>query len=96
MGSAGTCRRGGRALYPFFCVCICYCLCLSLFLCITFFCFGLLFRKSICFFFEKAEASEFLKGENDRAWTADFDWLIRPTNMSKVLEGKYDGSSKPK
>ena len=46
--------------------------------------------------FEKAEASDFLKGENDRAWTADFDWLIRPTNMSKVLEGKYDGSTKPK
>lgn len=46
--------------------------------------------------FEKAEASEFLKGENDRAWTADFDWLLRPTSMSKVLEGKYDGSSKPK
>jgi len=40
--------------------------------------------------FEKAEASDFLKGDNDRGWTADFDWLIRPTNMSKVLEGKYD------
>ena len=40
--------------------------------------------------FEKAEASDFLKGDNARGWTADFDWLIRPTNMSKVLEGKYD------
>ena len=40
--------------------------------------------------FEKAEASAFLKGDNDKAWAADFDWLIRPTNMSKVLEGKYD------
>lgn len=40
--------------------------------------------------FEKAEASDFLKGDNDRGWAADFDWLIRPTNMSKVLEGKYD------
>lgn len=40
--------------------------------------------------FERAEASDFLKGDNDRGWTADFDWLIRPTNMSKVLEGKYD------
>ncbi len=40
--------------------------------------------------FEKAEASDFLKGENDRGWAADFDWLIKPTNMSKVLEGKYD------
>lgn len=40
--------------------------------------------------FEKAEASDFLKGQNDRGWSADFDWLIKPTNMSKVLEGKYD------
>lgn len=40
--------------------------------------------------FEKAEASDFLKGENDRGWAADFDWLIKPSNMSKVLEGKYD------
>lgn len=40
--------------------------------------------------FEKAEVSDFLKGENEKAWAADFDWLIRPTNMSKVLEGKYD------
>ncbi|MEZ3502433.1 MAG: hypothetical protein K1W25_03085 [Lachnospiraceae bacterium] len=40
--------------------------------------------------FEKAEASDFLKGDNDRGWAADFDWLIKPTNMSKVLEGKYD------
>lgn len=45
--------------------------------------------------FEKAEASDFLKGDNDKAWTADFDWLIRPTNMSKVLEGKYD-NDRPK
>lgn len=40
--------------------------------------------------FERTEASDFLKGENERGWSADFDWLIRPTNMSKVLEGKYD------
>lgn len=40
--------------------------------------------------FERTEASDFLKGENERGWSADFDWLMRPTNMSKVLEGKYD------
>lgn len=45
--------------------------------------------------FERAEASAFLKGDNDSAWAADFDWLIRPTNMSKVLEGKYD-NDRPK
>lgn len=40
--------------------------------------------------FEKAEASDFLKGKNNRNWSADFDWLIRDSNMAKVLEGKYD------
>lgn len=40
--------------------------------------------------FQKAEASAFMRGENDKSWSADFDWMIRPTNMAKVLEGKYD------
>lgn len=40
--------------------------------------------------FEKAEASDFLRGKNDRNWSADFDWLIKDSNMAKVLEGKYD------
>lgn len=40
--------------------------------------------------FKKTEASSFLKGQNDRSWTADFDWITKPTNMTKVLEGKYD------
>lgn len=39
--------------------------------------------------FRNAEASSFLKGQNDRNWTADFDWLINGANMTKVLEGKY-------
>ena len=39
--------------------------------------------------FENAEASSFLKGANDRNWTATFDWLIKDTNMAKVLEGNY-------
>ena len=43
--------------------------------------------------FEKAEASDFLKGKNNRNWTATFDWLIKDSNMAKVLEGNYDGNS---
>ena len=39
--------------------------------------------------FEKAEASAFLKGSNDRNWTATFDWLIKDGNMAKVLEDNY-------
>lgn len=41
--------------------------------------------------FEKAEASDFLKGKNDRNWSATFDWLICDSNMAKVLDGNYDG-----
>ena len=40
--------------------------------------------------FEKAEASTFLKGGNDRNWSANFDWLIKDSNMVKVLDGNYD------
>ena len=43
--------------------------------------------------FEKAEESAFLKGSNSRNWSANFDWLIRDSNMAKVLDGNYD--SKP-
>ena len=40
--------------------------------------------------FTKAEASGFLKGRNDRNWTATLDWLITDANMAKVLSGNYD------
>ena len=40
--------------------------------------------------FTKAENSNFLKGKNDNNWSANFDWLINPSNMIKTLEGNYD------
>ena len=40
--------------------------------------------------FEKAEASSFLKGKNDRNWSANFDWMIKDSNMAKILDGNYD------
>lgn len=39
--------------------------------------------------FKTANDSDFLCGANERNWTADFDWLMKPQNMLKVLEGKY-------
>lgn len=36
-----------------------------------------------------AGESEFLNGNNDRVWKADFEWIMRPENFVKVLEGKY-------
>lgn len=43
--------------------------------------------------FKLAEESSFLKGKNDRNWRATFDWLIKDSNMAKVLDGNY--SNKP-
>ena len=43
------------------------------------------FRK----LFQMAESSSFLKGGNDRNWAATFDWLIKDSNMAKVLDGNY-------
>ena len=39
--------------------------------------------------FEIAEASPFLKGQNNRNWQANFDWLIKDGNFAKVLDGNY-------
>lgn len=39
--------------------------------------------------FEMAEASDFLKGKNNRNWSATFDWLVADSNMAKVLDGNY-------
>lgn len=44
--------------------------------------------------FEMAESSSFLKGQNNRNWSATFDWLIQDANMAKVLDGNY--ADKPK
>jgi uncharacterized phage protein (TIGR02220 family) len=40
--------------------------------------------------FTKAENSSFLKGNNNRKWSATFDWLIKDSNFAKVLDGNYD------
>ena len=43
--------------------------------------------------FTKAGLSKFLNGQNDRKWKANLDWLLKETNMAKVLEGKYDNEN---
>lgn len=35
-------------------------------------------------------ASSFCRGQNDRGWRADPDFLLRPDTATKALEGKYD------
>lgn len=40
-------------------------------------------------YFNTVSRSPWLLGENPRGWTADLDWLLNESNMTKVLEGKY-------
>ena len=42
--------------------------------------------------FKKAEASDFMKGNNKKNWRANFDWIMCATNFAKVLEGNYDNA----
>ncbi len=39
--------------------------------------------------FMMAEQSDFLKGKNSRNWAATFDWMMKDTNLAKILEGNY-------
>ncbi len=39
---------------------------------------------------KKAGRSCFLAGQNKDGWVASFDWIFRPNNFVKVLEGNYD------
>ena len=40
--------------------------------------------------FGKAEASDFLKGSNNRNWSATFDWMMNGNNFAKIIDGNYD------
>jgi len=42
---------------------------------------------------QKAVKSSFLQGQNARSWQLTFDWLIKPNNFQKVLEGNYDNTT---
>lgn len=42
--------------------------------------------------FEYVEESDFLRGK-DGGWRADFDWVMNVTNLSKVIEGKYENKA---
>ncbi|KAF1076240.1 hypothetical protein MKHDV_01261 [Halodesulfovibrio sp. MK-HDV] len=49
-------------------------------------------RKNLAWwerYFALVHESAFLAGENDRGWTANFDWIVKPANMIKIEEGNY-------
>lgn len=48
---------------------------------------------------KRINESRFCLGENDRGWKADFEFLVRPDNHARVLEGRFDSlhlNTKPK
>jgi len=50
--------------------------------------------REIC---ERVEKSDFLTGRKkvgDSEWKADFDWMLKPANRQKIIEGKYDNRAK--
>ncbi|WP_430734366.1 hypothetical protein [Halodesulfovibrio aestuarii] len=40
-------------------------------------------------YFRLVRRSTFLAGDNDRGWTANFDWILKTANMVKIEEGTY-------
>lgn len=39
---------------------------------------------------DKTAQSDFLTGNNDRKWKASIDWVLKPSNFIKIMEGHYD------
>lgn len=39
--------------------------------------------------FTMAQESDFLTGAGNKGWRADFDWILKPANSVKILEGNY-------
>nr|DAV73208.1 MAG TPA: replisome organizer [Caudoviricetes sp.] len=40
-------------------------------------------------YFEYIKTCDFLMGNNGREWHADFDWIFKLSNYTKICEGKY-------
>lgn len=41
--------------------------------------------------FRKTAASDFLSGRKGE-WKATFDWILKPANLTKIIEGNYDNA----
>lgn len=39
---------------------------------------------------QRINKSKLLLGENGRGWRCDFDWVMNPNNLTKIIEGNYD------
>lgn len=43
---------------------------------------------------DRAAASDWLNGNNNRNWVADFNWIFQENRFVDILEGKYDNSER--
>ncbi len=43
-----------------------------------------------CAAIDRAALSPLLTGQSGRGWVADFDWLCKASNFTKLMEGNYD------
>ena len=49
--------------------------------------------KTLC---HDVKESNFLMGDNDKKWKVTIDWILKPSNIIKVLEGNYKNKTKIK
>lgn len=49
-------------------------------------------KLAIMTVFNNVANSSFLLGRNDKNWICDFDWIFKPANFIKILEGNYNGT----
>lgn len=47
----------------------------------------------ICEAARKAASTPFLTGAGERGWRANFDFIIKPDNMQKIIEGAYGSAA---
>ena len=40
-------------------------------------------------YFTYCKSIKFLHGENERGWTANLEWIVKPENFVKIIEGNY-------
>ena len=43
----------------------------------------------------RIRAGPFLLGDNDKGWKCSFDWILKPANLTKIMEGNYDARKTP-
>lgn len=47
-------------------------------------------------YFDRVAAGPWLRGENGTGWRAGFDWVLKPSNLPRILEGSFDSQTPKK